>query len=38
MDYELVDFYNLCEMVNKNEIVDGFTIGDLFKWYLKSDF
>ena len=38
LDYELVDFYNLCKMVNKNEIVDGFTIGGLFKWYLKSDF
>lgn len=36
VDYQLVDFNTLCKMIRQNEIVDGFTIGGLFKWYLEN--
>ena len=38
VDYTLIDFPTLCRMIKQNEIVDGFTIGGLFKWYLEMSF
>ena len=36
VDYKLIDFRTLCEMIKQNEIIDGFTISGLFKWYLND--